>query len=94
MRPRRSKSKILTHVLQNWNALRSKRIQGPAMKNLERRLRNLETRRSADEEIVIEIEYVNEPPKSAIDERDGQPRWPGTGPRVTTICLHEDDLRL
>jgi len=67
------------------------------MTSLERRLRKLETRRSGDQEFVIEVEYVNEPPKSFIAEREGRLEY---GPsvhhpsRVMTIRLTEDDLRL
>jgi len=63
------------------------------MSNLERRLRNLETRRPADEEIVIEILYVNEPPKSPLDEPGelASPRPSWHGPRVKTIYLDKGD---
>jgi hypothetical protein len=66
------------------------------MTNLERRVRKLDVGRAADEEIVIEIAYVHEPPKSALDERDERPgpRPSGYGPRVTTVYLREDDLNL
>jgi hypothetical protein len=65
------------------------------MTNLIKRLRRLESCRPG-EELVIEIEYVNEPPKSSLDERDERPgpRPSGYGPRVTTVYLHEDDLNL
>jgi hypothetical protein len=66
------------------------------MTNLIKRLRRLESRRHAGEELVIEIEYVNEPPKSSLDERDERPgpRPSECGPQVTTVYLHEDDLNL
>jgi len=66
------------------------------MTNLERRVRKLEVGRAAEEEIVIEIAYVREAPKSSLDERDERPdpQPAGCGPRVTTVYLHEDDLNL
>ena len=61
------------------------------MTNLERRLRKLEAWRPIDGDIVIQIEYVNEPSKcfeSEVRPREGPS---GYGTRVTSACLREDD---
>jgi hypothetical protein len=44
------------------------------MTNLWRQLRKLEAQRPTREDLVIQIEYVNEPPKSFTGEREEQPR--------------------
>jgi hypothetical protein len=66
------------------------------MTNRERRLRKLETRQVLGGGIVIEIEYVNEPPKSCLDhsEEPLSPRPSGLGPLVTRVYLSEDDRNL
>jgi hypothetical protein len=64
------------------------------MNNLERRLRRLETRAIPDSAIVIEVEYVYEPPKSDIAGRDDRLRPDRFSPGITTVYLSEDDLRL
>ena len=61
------------------------------MTNLEKRLRKLEAQSVPDGGIVIEVEYVNEPPKSDIADR---PRVSQFGPRLRTVHLSEDDLKL
>jgi len=66
------------------------------MTNLERRLRKLESHMAGGEEIVIEIEYAFEPPKSPIGELEERPglRPSLYRPRPTIVYLSEDDLRL
>ena len=68
------------------------RVLGPVMTNLERRLRKLEVRMPACEDLVIQIEYVNEPPKCSEAEERSRPAGYGTG--VTTVYLREGDIHL
>jgi hypothetical protein len=63
------------------------------MTNAERRLRKLESCGSQGE-IVIEIQYVREPPKCLADGRKERSMLGHHGPRVTTVYLSEDDLNL
>ena len=70
------------------------RVLGPVMTNLERRLRKLEVRMPACEDLVIQIEYVNEPPKGFTGESEERPRPSGRGTGVRTVYLREDDLNL
>jgi hypothetical protein len=64
------------------------------MTNLGRRLRKLEAQRPTGEDLVIQIEYVNEPPKCFTGEREERPRPLGYGTGVTTVYLRKDDPNL
>jgi hypothetical protein len=63
------------------------------MRSLERRLRDLEARRAVDEDIVIEIAYVNEPPKGFESPKTVE-TGTGHGKQVTTVYLNEGGLNL
>ena len=62
------------------------------MTNLQRRLRKLEVRMPVCEDLVIQIEYVNEPPKCL--EAEERPRPSGRRTEVTMAYLREGGLNL
>ena len=64
------------------------------MRNPESRLRHLETRKAGGGQVVIEIAYVHEVPKSFTGERQATPGPSAKRIGVMTVYLSEDDLKL